>query len=108
MSRYEPKFYILDGKEPVPATLDEWARWFGTADRHVAKTQIGQYLVSTVCLGLDHNFSDRGPPLLFEAMIFDLDGRTDYQERCSTWKEAEAMHAMACAYVRQGSVQPTG
>lgn len=103
-SRYAPKYYILDGKEIVPASLWEWARWYGSADRHVAQVQIGQYWVSTVFLGLDHNHWGEGAPLLFETMIFDLDGKTDHQTRCSTWKEAEAMHAMACAHVRQGAI----
>lgn len=46
--------------------------------------------VSTVFLGLDHNLY--GPPHLFETMIFggEHDG---YQERYSTWAEAETGHA---------------
>jgi hypothetical protein len=46
--------------------------------------------VSTVFLGLDHQWGD-GPPLVFETMIFG--GEHDqYQERYSTWDEAEAGH----------------
>jgi hypothetical protein len=29
------------------------------------------------------------------------DGIDEYQERCSTWEEAEAMHAKAVAWVRE-------
>lgn len=90
--------YILDGKTPKPATLMEWAEWMETADRHVAVAEIGGVTVSTVFLGLDHQFGD-GPPLLFETMIFDgIEDR--YQGRCSTWEEAEAQHEQACALAR--------
>lgn len=92
--------YILDGKTPVPANLRTWIRWFETADRHVAQDQIGDVRISTVFLGLDHQFDD-GPPLIFETMIFG--GEHDqYQTRASTWDEAEAQHAEAVAKVRSG------
>lgn len=85
--------YILDGKTPVPADLMTWARWFETAgtSRIVAKTEVGDMNVSTVFLGLNHAFGG-GPPLLFETMIFGGPPDQDYQERCSTWEQAEAMH----------------
>jgi len=92
--------YILDGKSPVPCDdLIEWARWFETAERHVAETQVGPVLVSTVFLGINHSFG-RGPPLLFETMIFGMDDN-DYQVRCSTWDEAENDHQVAVAIARQ-------
>lgn len=87
--------YILDGKTVVPCNdLMEWARWFETAERHVAIKVIGDVRVSTVFLGLDHSFGG-ATPILFETIIFG--GPHDqYQERCSTWDEADAMHARAC------------
>lgn len=87
--------WILDGKTPVKADLMTWARWLQNAERSVAKNKEGDVLVSTVFLGLDHSFGPNEPPLLFETMIFG--GEHDqYQERCSTWEQAEAMHATAC------------
>lgn len=92
--------YILDGKTPVPADFITWAKWFETADRHVAKTYVGPHLVSTVFLGIDHQFGD-GRPLLFETMVFKNGSATVvYEDRCSTWDEAEQMHEKACNYVR--------
>lgn len=93
--------YILDGHTPVPApSLLAWGRWFETAmeDRIVAKTDIGGTRVSTVFLGLDHNWRD-GPPILFETLVFEgpWDGEMD---RCSTWAEAEDMHARMVALIR--------
>lgn len=87
--------YILDGHTPVACDLMTWARMFEKADRHVAKTEKGGVKVSTVFLGLNHQYGE-GPPLLFETMIFG--GEHDqYQDRCSTWEQAEKMHAEACA-----------
>jgi hypothetical protein len=75
--------YILEGKKAIPAAdLMTWARWFETADRHVASTTIGDVRVSTVFLALDHSFG-HGEPLLFETMIFGGE-HNDYQVRCST------------------------
>jgi len=92
--------YILDGKTPVPVDLMTWARWFETADRSVAQTIVGNKRVSTVFLGIDHRFGD-GPPLLFETMIFNGPDDGEYQERCSTWEEAEAMHERAVHVAQQ-------
>lgn len=94
------KFILNDKSEAVPCDdLMEWARWLETADRHVAQEVIGDVRVSTVFLGFDHNiFGDR--PLLFETIIFggEHDG---HRERCSTWAEAEKMHAEALDLVRR-------
>lgn len=97
-------YFVLDGHK-VRATRDmlEWARMFEDhAARTVAKSEIGGVEVSTVFLGLDHNFSGDGPPKLFETMIFqsksdELDG---WCQRCSTWEQAEQQHDAACLVVR--------
>jgi hypothetical protein len=87
--------------QPVPCKdLLTWARWLETADRIVAKTNIGPLRVSTVFLGLDHAPLQGEPPQLFETMIFD-GGEDGYQTRCSTWDEAEKMHAAAVEVARQ-------
>lgn len=92
----EPRHYILIGQTPVPEPdVLTWAAWFGTADRVVFQTEVGASVVSTVFLGLDHRFVGKGPPLIFETMIFTDGECEDFQERCSTWLEAEAQHAAA-------------
>lgn len=97
-----PRHYILIGRLPVPEeNLDAWARWFGQAERHVGLTKIGEYNISTVFLGTDHNFSMVGDAILFETMIFtDDDEFFDYQTRCRTWGEAEKMHQEAIVTVK--------
>ena len=95
--------YILKGKEPVEChSLIEWAEWFENGDnRRVAQTSINEANVSTVFLGLNHNFGD-GLPLLFETMIFG-GKHNDYQTRCYSWEEAEAMHKKAVDLVTSES-----
>jgi hypothetical protein len=84
--------YILRGHTPVPIkSVQAWAEWFEHSDaRRIAHDRIEDVLVSTVFLGLDHNFG-RGRPILFETLVFGgpLDGT---MERYSTWDEAEIGH----------------
>ena len=89
------KYYILDGREPVATDMMTWARFFEDKDsRVVAQDDLGGGIsVSTVFLGMDHQWGD-GPPLIFETMIFG--GVHDqYQDRYSTWNEAEEGHKRA-------------
>jgi hypothetical protein len=95
--------YILRGHEAVPAELMPWAEWFETAreERRVASDELeGGVLVSTVFLGLDHS-RWQGPPLLFETMVFT--GPHDgWQDRYTTWDEAEAGHRRVVEALREG------
>ena len=94
--------YILDGKTPQPCDdLMEWGEWHSNIDnRRVARDERGDVNVSTVFLGMDHQFGE-GPPLLFETMVFG--GKFDDEcERYSTWDEAEAGHKAMCAKVFAG------
>lgn len=87
--------YILKGQTPVKCEdIHTWGQWMTDGDCKVGRSQKGELLVSTVFLGLDHNFGE-GKPLLFETMIFtgEHDG---YQERYSTWEEAVEGHKKAC------------
>lgn len=93
------RHYILIGREVIfEPDWHRWCVWFEGADRFVARTGNADLAVSTVFLGLDHNFSGRGPPLLFETMIFGgpHDGK---QRRYATYDEAEAGHREATALV---------
>jgi hypothetical protein len=95
--------YILDGHTPVAEPdLYKWGSWYETANRRADRTQIGDYRISTVFLGLDHQCGD-GPPLLFETMIFNKEDREldEWQDRYSTWEEAEAGHKAAIELVRK-------
>jgi hypothetical protein len=95
-----PQHYILIDRVAVAVDLDTWSKNFSTIDRSVCKTEIGGMKISTVFMGLDHNYRLDGPPILFETMIFGDIEDTGDQWRCSTWMQAEAMHQKACDLVR--------
>lgn len=59
------------------------------ANRDVKKTKVGEQLVSTVFLALDHNYTEKGPPVLFETMVFP---ECDICVRYCTKEEAEKGH----------------
>jgi len=97
------RYYILEGKEPVLCDFMTWIRWKENFDnRRVAKTEIGKVRISTVFLGIDHNWGD-GPPILFETMVFG--GELDQeQERYSTWEEAKVGHRQMVAMVEEAGL----
>lgn len=96
------KAYMLVDGEVKECTINQWALWFEGFDNTILKTGLGQYLVSTVFLGLDHNFSETGPPLIFETMVFHPDGSPcEFQERHATKAEAEIYHASAVATIKR-------
>jgi hypothetical protein len=93
--------YILNsvGEPILEPDLLIWAKAFENSDRKVKQEHIGPFLVSTVFLGLDHNFFE-GPPILWETMVFLKDqegvryGDDIEMDRCSGSREqALAMHA---------------
>lgn len=91
--------YVLDEhKIAIPVfDAEQWARGFQMENRRVDLTHVGNCRVSTVFLGLDHNFSDDpdADPILFETMVFiddDFSHEMEIMERYSTWAEAQAGH----------------
>jgi hypothetical protein len=81
-----------------------WARRNATVDNCIERTEFedGSY-VSTVFLGIDHNFHDHSgrDPILFETMIFG-EGRSGAEQwRWSTEAEARRAHALIVARFRE-------
>jgi len=104
-------YYVLDEHRQVKPTNDlmEWASFIGTRDRVVAQTRFEcGVFVSTVFLGLDHRFGGKGPPLLFETLVFELtmDGDSDMQ-RYSSWDDAETGHRATVRRVK-GQLEMAG
>jgi len=95
--------YILDGHTPVLVkNVVEWAKSFEIENRRVAETVLPDGVrVSTVFLGLDHNYGD-GEPILFETMIFG-GGHNHYQERYTSWEKAEEGHKQAVELAKKES-----
>lgn len=99
--------YILDHNgNPVSTTdVELLSKFLSDGDaRTVNKTSLpGDVKVSTVFLVIDHNWSGKGPPILWETMIFG--GHYDlWTERYISLENAEAGHEAAVAMVRKALV----
>ena len=90
--------YILDSNDDPVAEDDvrAWGQWFEEAtkngDRTLQKTAISGSEVSTVFLGIDHNFGgSASDPILYETLVFG--GELDQEmERYPTKAEALEGH----------------
>jgi hypothetical protein len=93
-------FYDRDGNH---ISQEEWSLKFSDLSyKHIAITPVGEDTeVSTVWMGIDHNFFGEGPPLIFETQIFggDLDG---YIWRWPNIDAARAGHDQVVAQVQEG------
>lgn len=101
--------YILDENHQPVVCYDMlvWGRFLeDEGKRRVASTETEFHWVSTVFLGIDHNFTMKGPPILFETMVFERQetilkvfGKDKFVheemdcDRWATWDEAKAGHA---------------
>lgn len=91
----QPLYYDRQGQ---PISLMTWARLLENWDyKRVRRTKLGHprtKVLSAVWLGLDHNFRDEGPPLLFETMLFGRDFRELGMWRWSTEEDARIGHML--------------
>jgi hypothetical protein len=83
---------VYDRKGKLMDEHDFLARFGDDEYKRVAFDTIGECDVSTVWLGLDHNFRGEGPPIIFETMVFGEGPYADYQWRYSTEEEARRGH----------------
>lgn len=106
------QYFILgaDGEPEPVADVTTWGRWFEEASRdraagrRVARTDVDGVEVSTVFLGVNHDFGLAGVPMLFETIIFG--GPWDqYQWRYTLRSEAQHGHDAIVAALRAG-VEP--
>lgn len=79
---------------------------FDFENRFDLKTKIGKYTISTIDLGINHQFNKDLPPLYYETMIFNWEDETDnpfeaYQERYTTERQARQGHEKAIKYVKK-------
>ena len=78
---------------------------FNWENRFDIKTYIGNYLVSTIDLGIDHNLFG-SVPLYYETMIFEVkNGKIDFRElyidRYSTEEQATLGHKWVCEHIEE-------
>lgn len=110
-----PLWYRLDGRTVVPCYRHSdyvpRDREASTVGREVVQTAGGPFLVSTVFLGVDHDMTGHGPPLVFESMAFEGEEVTAdevFMERYVTWEEAEEGHAKMVQLVKDIYGEPEG
>ena len=97
-------YYILDAnRQPVAVDLATWGKWFAANNRIIEVTEINSEIdVSTVFIGVDHRLVGKGPPLLFETMIFGGPMDQEYW-RYASWDDACVGHAVAVKKARERS-----
>jgi hypothetical protein len=89
----EPRYYDKEGK-PIEDVF-KWAKMFEDKDySRVGLFERPWVKVSTVWLGLNHNWGE-GAPLIFETMAFAPHMTEVCQERYATLAQAEEGHAKA-------------
>jgi len=101
--RWGVKYYKLDADNHVVETdLFGWAEFFETGPRFIDLTEItSQCRVSTVFLGLDHRFWGKGPPVVFETMIFGGPDDIDQSQwRYTSYDDAVTGHKAAVRQAR--------
>lgn len=97
------RFYYLDDDHNVVGCNDMQESYEKSKKHKVVKQEhIGPYFLSTVFLWIDHSFSDEGPPVLFETMLF-MDGNFSdlFCRRYCTWDEALAGHEEKAKEIRE-------
>ena len=98
-------YYKLNPDKTISeCTVSEWIDMYQVEraldKRRIRLTEENDYAVSTVFLGLDHSFDELAMTILFGTMIF-CGPLNEYQERCSTYREAVAMHWRAVRRARR-------
>jgi len=94
----EPIYYDRQGRViSFPAWCSLGAR--GEAYARIALNRAEDVEVSTVWMGIDYNFSRKGPPRIFETMVFggELD---ELQWRTATEAGARSAHGVILEVVR--------
>lgn len=99
-----PVWYKLVDGNPVPCyDITGFEEWYGNIEnRRIDFTKIAKGCdVSTVFLGIDHNFGD-GEPVLFETLVSG-EGKIDgWMWRYRTIEEAKAGHQKVVDAVKNG------
>lgn len=108
--RHSFYYWDRDTNEVTPCSIETWGTQMqdGTNRVNFWSTDSpwgGQDIqVSTVFLGVDHNFSTTGPPILWETMIFGMPEESDLNERMwryASYREAYDGHQSAVRQVKR-------
>lgn len=93
-------FKFIDDEIVECDSLYDFGMWFESTRRSIERTEFGNYLVSTVFLGIKHP-----PNYLFETMVFCTDkskGEDEFQVRYETVEEARSGHQLIVECLKAG------
>jgi len=98
IDRHRPGMYFdRDGEE---ITMGQWSILFGHKPYQILQQDhVGPYFVSTVWLGMNHQWVD-GPPMIFETMVFGPGGDDETTDRYPSEDDALAGHERRLDQVR--------
>lgn len=113
------RYAILDAEGNIqPASLYSWGQYLQSHENRIAQTKHKGYRVSTVFLGLNHQYLPDLPPLWFETMIFTPEyertlsnkkkimlGDELWCKRTSTKAEAIQAHQEGIAWLKNYLIQ---
>lgn len=100
-------WYILTtDNEPVAVSITEAAQWMedNPERKAVKQDHIDDIFVSTVFLGLDHSWNNKGNNkglILWETVIFGGEHDQSYQERYSSYEDALEGHQKAIDLIKK-------
>lgn len=99
------KYAILENSMVEETDVHAYLKWVRDdgdfAKRRIGYTELaGEVTVSTVFLGMNHQFEPNAPALWFETLVFGgvLDGE---MERYTTYSEAKAGHERMVSLVKE-------
>jgi hypothetical protein len=103
--------YILKNKRVYKCKdTKEWTKWFENIENRKIKQEITKngYFISTVFLGINHDFQGKGKPIVFETMVFDLLSNSHWSDvdmhRYSSYKKALQGHLAAVRWWKEQDV----
>ena len=108
---------LNDLNEVIPCGFKVWNAWLQLSIANPEIKRVSQdvvpdtnYWVSTVFLGMDMSFLPEEDPQVFETQVFenhteDSLGIDRYQQRYSTWEQAEAGHAKIMLDMIDGTLE---
>jgi hypothetical protein len=107
----ELRSYLYANHESVRGYAEAYRngeRILESPERMVEQTSVNQYWISTVFLGLNHNYYLEGPPPWFETIVFEeKKGKRERSSRFvrhyTTWAEVEAGHRSMVEIIRYGN-----
>lgn len=97
----KPEYYNLVGKEAIPVPFELMRRPNKSKGEGIIKQEtVGDWWISTVFIGFEHDPYDDGPPQIFETLVQGPDLRDNEYYYYATWAEAEEGHRLMVAEFR--------